>query len=215
MNTKSSPRAWRTPSLRAVAGPRLRRAQHEIGVAPGDLGGPVGAAVVHHDQLPGLGGEVAGAERGKRLREVRGAVAHRHDHREPRMVSAVGGLSVAAELSIVVPTYRRPHQLADCLRSLAALDYPRDRFEVIVVDDGGETPLDTDGRAVSARDFASPWYGSENAGPAAARNTGAEHATGEYHRLHRRRLPASERAGSPSWRGCSARIPRAWSAATP
>jgi GT2 family glycosyltransferase len=37
--------------------------------------------------------------------------------------------------SIVIPTYRRPERLASCLRALAELDYPRDRFEVIVVDD--------------------------------------------------------------------------------
>ena len=81
--------------------------------------------------------------------------------------------------TIIVPTYRRPHQLADCLRSLAALDYPRDRFEVLVVDDGGETPLDT-----TVGPFRSglriTLVRQENAGPAAARNTGAQHAKGEF-----------------------------------
>ena len=38
--------------------------------------------------------------------------------------------------SIVVPTYNRPDILAGCLRSLDALDYPADRYEIIVVDDG-------------------------------------------------------------------------------
>ncbi len=38
--------------------------------------------------------------------------------------------------SIVVPTYQRPVALAACLESLAAQDYPRDRYEVIVVNDG-------------------------------------------------------------------------------
>jgi len=37
--------------------------------------------------------------------------------------------------SIVIPTYSRPDQLAAYLNSLEAFDYPRDRFEVIVVDD--------------------------------------------------------------------------------
>ena len=45
--------------------------------------------------------------------------------------------------SIVIPTYRRPHQLASCLRSLARLDYPRNDFEVVVVDDGGEGPIES------------------------------------------------------------------------
>ena len=43
--------------------------------------------------------------------------------------------------SVVVPTRDRPHELAECLSSLAALDYPRERFETLVVDDGGRVPL--------------------------------------------------------------------------
>ena len=44
--------------------------------------------------------------------------------------------------SVIIPTHRRPDQLAECLGALAALDYPADRFEVIVVDDGGGMPLE-------------------------------------------------------------------------
>jgi GT2 family glycosyltransferase len=81
--------------------------------------------------------------------------------------------------SIVIPTYNRPAQLAVCLQACARLDYPRNRFEVIAVDDGGTTPLD----AVVAR-----FHGvltlkllrQENAGPAAARNRGASEARGEF-----------------------------------
>ena len=42
--------------------------------------------------------------------------------------------------SIIIPTYARPKQLAVCLEAIACLNYPRDRFEVIVVDDGSEAP---------------------------------------------------------------------------
>ena len=42
--------------------------------------------------------------------------------------------------SIIIPTYRRPERLAVCLQALACLDYPRNRFEIIVVDDGSPTP---------------------------------------------------------------------------
>ena len=81
--------------------------------------------------------------------------------------------------SIVIPTYNRPAQLNVCLQACARLDYPDDRFEVIVVDDGGSSSLD----AMAAR-----FHGvlklkllrQENAGPAAARNKGASEATGEY-----------------------------------
>lgn len=40
--------------------------------------------------------------------------------------------------SIVIPTFRRPDQLAECLESVLALDYPLDRIEVVVIDNGGE-----------------------------------------------------------------------------
>lgn len=81
--------------------------------------------------------------------------------------------------SIIIPTYQRPRQLAECLQALTQLDYPRDRFEVIIVDDGSETPLD----AVVA-----PFHDQlpvkvlrqAHAGPAAARNTGAAHAKGQF-----------------------------------
>ncbi len=80
--------------------------------------------------------------------------------------------------SIVIPTYNRPEQLAVCLQACARLDYPRDRYEVIVVDDGGAEPLD----GIVAR-----FHGvltlkllqQENRGPAAARNRGASEASGE------------------------------------
>jgi len=39
--------------------------------------------------------------------------------------------------SIVIPTFRRPDQLAECLASVAALDYALEAVEVIIVDNGG------------------------------------------------------------------------------
>src|SRR5215470_2400148 len=85
-------------------------------------------------------------------------------------------LIVLPRFSIVVPTYRRAAILAECLDAVARLDYPRDRFEAIVVDDGGgavELP-----RACAALDIA--LLSQAHAGPAAARNTGAARARGEF-----------------------------------
>lgn len=39
--------------------------------------------------------------------------------------------------SIVIPTYRRGTELAECLESVCALEYPKDRIEVVIVDNGG------------------------------------------------------------------------------
>lgn len=81
--------------------------------------------------------------------------------------------------SIVIPTYRRPGNLADCLRSLTRCDYPRNRFEVIVVDDGSGAPPEAMvaefRNQLEIRLLVQP-----HAGPATARNTGAAQAKGEF-----------------------------------
>ena len=38
--------------------------------------------------------------------------------------------------SVIIPTYNRPRHVTRCLRALTQQDYPRQLFEVIVVDDG-------------------------------------------------------------------------------
>jgi amino acid adenylation domain-containing protein len=86
--------------------------------------------------------------------------------------------SPVAGFSIVIPTYRRPAQLAGCLRAIAKLDYPRELFETIVVDDG-------DGSARTTVDSLAPGLEvtleeAMHGGPAAARNLGAQRATKPY-----------------------------------
>jgi GT2 family glycosyltransferase len=81
--------------------------------------------------------------------------------------------------SIVVPTYRRPGSLAVCLETIAALDYPRDRFEVIVVQDGDDA--EALGRMAEIHDRIDLTILTQaHAGPATARNTGAARARGSY-----------------------------------
>ena len=84
------------------------------------------------------------------------------------------------QFSVVVPTYSRPCQkLPALLESLTELDYPRDGFEVIVVDDGSEQPPEEE--IVEFQDRIDlTLLIQENAGPAAARNSGAAQAKGEY-----------------------------------
>lgn len=81
--------------------------------------------------------------------------------------------------SIIVPTYRRPQQLAACLESLARLEYPCNRFEVIVVDDGGGGSLDAV-VALVGDSFQVKLLRQPHVGPSGARNTGAAEARGEY-----------------------------------
>jgi GT2 family glycosyltransferase len=81
--------------------------------------------------------------------------------------------------SIVVPTCERPVQLSRCLQSLAGLDYPQERFEVVVVDDGSANRLD-EVVAPFRRTLSLQLLRQENTGPAAARNLGSRHARGEF-----------------------------------
>lgn len=83
------------------------------------------------------------------------------------------------DFSIVIPTRDRSVQLRACLDAVQHLAFPRDRFEVIVVDDGGREPLDA---------LVSPFLQSMSLrvcehpgrGPASARNAGAAVARGAY-----------------------------------
>jgi glycosyltransferase involved in cell wall biosynthesis len=76
-----------------------------------------------------------------------------------------------APCSVVIPTYNRPAPLARCLAALSKLDYGRENFEVIVVDDGSKVDL----AAVADRFHERldlKLLKQCNAGPSAARNTG-------------------------------------------
>jgi GT2 family glycosyltransferase len=86
-------------------------------------------------------------------------------------------MSLAPFFSIVIPTYNRPGRLANCLGALAKLDYPRDRFEIIIVDDGSPNPLDSVVEPFRS-ELALTLLRQTNAGPAAARNAGAQQAAG-------------------------------------
>lgn len=83
------------------------------------------------------------------------------------------------DYSIVVPTYRRPDSLARCLEAIQGLQFPRDRFEVLVVDDGSPTPP-ADVVASLDHSLQAQLVCMPHAGPATARNTGARLARGRY-----------------------------------
>ena len=83
------------------------------------------------------------------------------------------------DYSIVVPTYRRPDSLARCLEAIQGLEFPRDRFEVLVVDDGSPTPP-ADIVASLDHSLQAQLVSMRHAGPATARNTGARLARGRY-----------------------------------
>ena len=83
------------------------------------------------------------------------------------------------EFSIVIPTFGRPDKLRACLEALTRLVYPRDRFEVVVVDDGGDVALEPVVAAVQGRVDVT-LLRVPHGGAAAARNRGAARARGRF-----------------------------------
>ena len=81
--------------------------------------------------------------------------------------------------SVIVPTYNRPDKLRNCLNALTKLEYPIDRFEVVIVDDGSSESVEPVADLFRQR-FSLFLDKQPNAGPAAARNRGASHSKGEY-----------------------------------
>ncbi|MEM7517134.1 MAG: glycosyltransferase, partial [Planctomycetota bacterium] len=76
------------------------------------------------------------------------------------------------ELSLLIPTYGRSEVVSALLKRLAEQTLDANKFEVVVVDDGSEIPIEID-----ASDYPFPLelLRQENAGPASARNTGLRH----------------------------------------
>jgi GT2 family glycosyltransferase len=91
----------------------------------------------------------------------------------------MGGTNGALDFSVVIPTRDRPGELLVALQALTQLEYPRDRWEALVVLDGGD---EDQAEAVRRRHPELPLdvIAQAQAGPAEARNTGAERARGRF-----------------------------------
>ncbi|MDA8429126.1 MAG: mycofactocin biosynthesis glycosyltransferase MftF [Geobacteraceae bacterium] len=97
------------------------------------------------------------------------------------------------DISIVIPVKDRAGELQRCLTSLSLLNYPQEKLQVIVVDDGS-----SDDSPLVARQFGALLVpsGGTGRGPAAARNVGAAMATGEI-----LAFIDSDCSASPEWLG--------------
>jgi len=77
-------------------------------------------------------------------------------------------------ISVIVPAYNAEDSLGDCLAALQAQTLDRDQYEILVVDDGSTDETPEVARRCGIRLIRQP-----NAGPAVARNRGAQAARGE------------------------------------
>ena len=169
--------SWKTPAMPAEA-PVSARAEHPLGVeivAPGARSRAVCEA----------SGRVAGTTAGRRADVVVADPARvRHDTPPPQLVryndwrqvevAAPGAFVPELPVSVVVPYYAQPEELGRTLAALEGQTYPRELFEVVVVDDGSPEPLERprstplDVKVVRQEDL--------GFGAARARNTGVRAA---------------------------------------
>jgi len=83
-------------------------------------------------------------------------------------------------VSIIVPAYNEEDNISDTLERLSELNYPKDKLEIIVVDDGSK-----DNTYNIAKEFERKYnfikvFRKENGGKASALNYGIKKSTGEY-----------------------------------
>ncbi len=83
--------------------------------------------------------------------------------------------------SIIVPSYNRREEVEDLISSFKTLDFPKNKFELVIVDDGS-----TDGTLEYLRSIQADLalnlviIEQENKGPGAARNNGMQNSNGDF-----------------------------------
>jgi len=81
-------------------------------------------------------------------------------------------------VSIVVPTYNRKEDLEQCLNSIFKQNFDRNKYELIVIDDGSSDGTRDLIKKLRSK-FPIKYFYQKNQGPAAARNLGIKKAKGE------------------------------------
>ena len=90
-------------------------------------------------------------------------------------LEGIADIDTYPRVSIVIPVRDQPGYLGECLASLSNLDYPADRLEIIVVDDGSKKGVS---RIITSENIKIIRC-EKSRGPAAGRNIGAEKAVGD------------------------------------
>jgi len=83
--------------------------------------------------------------------------------------------------SVIVPAFNREDEVKDLVESFKELEFPRNRFEIIIADDGStdNTKSLVEGFSKST-DLNLVYLSQQNQGPGAARNMAMQNAKGEF-----------------------------------
>ncbi|MCK4385878.1 MAG: glycosyltransferase [Candidatus Marinimicrobia bacterium] len=83
--------------------------------------------------------------------------------------------------SIIVPTYNRSDEIIDLIQSFNNQNFPHERFEVLLIDDGSTDDTEKKVNELTSRsDFRLRFFRRNHEGPGPARNYGMSRAEGEY-----------------------------------
>ncbi len=86
---------------------------------------------------------------------------------------------IPPRVSVVIPALNEGERVKKCLDSLLALNYKKERLEIIIIDDGS-----TDGSTELIKRYSKKhgltYLRTERLGPSRARNLGVRHASGEF-----------------------------------
>lgn len=85
------------------------------------------------------------------------------------------------EISVIIPTMNRNIMLIDCLDSLIFQNFPKTKYEVIIINDGGNDKSGESIKSISDenKNVKIRYFWQKNKGPAAARNLGIRMAKGK------------------------------------
>lgn len=82
------------------------------------------------------------------------------------------------DISVVIPTYKRIEGLEKCLKSFFTQDYPKEGYEIIVVDDGNDEAVRIMVDQLQEKHPNLRYLAQGHRGPAVARNLGAQVSLG-------------------------------------
>jgi cellulose synthase/poly-beta-1,6-N-acetylglucosamine synthase-like glycosyltransferase len=82
-------------------------------------------------------------------------------------------------VSMIVPCFNEERTLAGTVESLLALNYPQDKLEILIVNDGSKDNTGVVGERLAQEHFNVHYFSKPNGGKWTAVNFGIEHAQGE------------------------------------
>jgi mycofactocin system glycosyltransferase len=121
-------------------------------------------------ELSEFAGQNHGLEEGRLLRVLLSLTAKGY-----LKLGRIAEIKDHPKVSIIIPVRDQPGDLIECLQSLTNLDYPRDRFEVIVVDDSSQTEVS---QIITTPDV-TVIRQAESQGASVCRNIGARETQGD------------------------------------